>query len=158
MSHLGLRPFQAAHMETATLLAREAAFATDHGQDIMTALCTGLRKQRLVLPSTDTLERVALKGRAAARRQAAAGIFDVLSADHRTSVQNLLINDHEVGQSRLTWLRGYPHSTSPASMHALLARIRCVRELSLPPHLGQDIHPMRRPSLRGKAQLPLLAC
>ncbi|PHQ82079.1 MAG: transposase [Thalassobium sp.] len=143
MSHLGLRPFQAAHLETATLLAREAAFATDHGQDIMTALCTGLRKQRLVLPSTDTLERVALKGRAAARRQAAAGIFDVLSADHRTSLQNLLINDHEVGQSRLTWLRGYPHSTSPASMHALLARIRYVRELNLPPDLGQDIHPMR---------------
>ncbi len=40
----------------------------------MIALCAGLREQRLVLPGTNTLERLALKGQAAARRQAAACI------------------------------------------------------------------------------------
>lgn len=97
MRHLGLYPFQATHFEIATQLARKAAFATDHGQDIVIALCSGLREQRLVLPSTDTLERIALKGRAGARRQAAAGIFDALNLDHRTALQNLLTNDPGLG-------------------------------------------------------------
>jgi len=109
----------------------------------MVALCAGLREQRLVLPSTNTLERLALKGRAAARRQAAASIFEALSKGHRTALKNMLNNDPEIGQSRLTWLRGYPHSTSPASMHALLARIRYLREPGLPSDLGHDIHPVR---------------
>ncbi|MFV1590621.1 Tn3 family transposase [Phaeobacter sp. JH20_39] len=143
MTHLGLQPFLAGNMDAASSLAREAAFATDHGLDIMTALCAGLREQQLVLPSADTLERLALKGRAAARRHAATSIVDALSVDQRAALQKLLINDPGLSQSRLTWLRGYPHSTSPASMHALLARISYLRELDLPNDLGHGIHPAR---------------
>ena len=91
----------------------------------------------------DTLERVALKGRALARRQAAAAIFEGISSDTRDALHGLLVNDPSLGQSRLTWLRGYPHSSSPASMHALLTRIRFLREIDLPLDLGQDIHPVR---------------
>ena len=143
MRHLALQPFRAEHSALAARFASAAAFATDYGQDIMVALCAELREQQLVLPSTNTLERLALKGRAAARRQAAASIFDALSNEHRMALQNLLINDPGIRQSRLTWLRGYPHSTSPASMHALLARIRYLREMSLPSDLGHDSHPAR---------------
>lgn len=106
-------------------------------------LCAGLRELRLVLPRTNTLERLALKGRVEARRQAASSIIEALSKEHRMELQNLLINDPGIGQSRLIWLRGYPHSTSPDSMHALLARIRYLRELGLPSDLGHDIHPAR---------------
>lgn len=60
--HLALKPFRAEHSELAARLTSEAAFATDHGQDIMIALCEGLREQRLVLPGTNTLERLALQG------------------------------------------------------------------------------------------------
>ncbi len=143
MRHLELVPFEATHFENTVMLATRAAFATDHGPRIMMALIAGLRKQHLVLPNTDTLERIALKGRARARRHAAATIFDGLSHDDRKALHDLLINDLSLGQSRLTWLRGYPHSTSPASMHALLERIRHLRELHLPADLGQDIHPAR---------------
>ena len=143
MRHLELVSFEAAHFETAVNLATQAAFGTDHGPSIMLALIADLRKQHLVLPSTNTLERIVLKGRARARRYAAATIFDGVSDDGRKALFDLLINDPLLGQSRLTWLRGHPHSTSPASMHALLERIRYLRNLNLPADLGQDIHPAR---------------
>lgn len=53
------------------------------------------------------------------------------------------MNDPSVGQTRLTWLRGYPHSTSPASMTALLDRLKYLRSLDLPPNLGHGLHPDR---------------
>ncbi len=120
-----------------------AAFATDHGVKIVETLVAELRKQHLVLPSVDTLERLALKGRARARREAAAALFDALSPGQRVQLQALLVNDPSVGQTRLTWLRGYPHSASPASMTALLDRLKYLRSLNMPPNLGHGLHPDR---------------
>lgn len=143
MRHLGLSPFGPEHVQQAEDIATTAAFATDHGVKIVETLVVELRKQHLVLPSVDTLERLALKGRARARREAAVALFDVLSPEQRAQLQALLVNDPSVGQTRLTWLRGYPHSTSPASMTALLDRLKYLRSLDLPPNLGHGLHPDR---------------
>jgi TnpA family transposase len=143
MRHLGLSPFGSEHVQQAEDIATRAAFATDHGVKIVETLIADLRKHRLALPSVDTLERLALKGRARARREAAAALFDALSLEQRDHLQALLVNDPSVGQTRLTWLRGFPHSTSPASMAALLDRLKYLRSLNLPPDLGQGLHPDR---------------
>ncbi|MDG1372161.1 MAG: Tn3 family transposase [Paracoccaceae bacterium] len=143
MERLGLSPFTADHMRLADSIAVGAAFATDHGLKIIESLIAGLRKHRLILPSGDTLERIALKARARVRREAATALYNALSAHQRGELQGLLMNDVTVGQSRLTWLRGYPNSTSPASMNALLERLKYLRALNLPDDLGQDIHPAR---------------
>ena len=143
MRHLGLSPFGSEHVQQAEDIATRAAFATDHGVTIVETLIADLRKHRLALPSVDTLERLALKGRARARREAAAALFDALSLEQRDHLQALLVNDPSVGQTRLTWLRGFPHSTSPASMAALLDRLKYLRSLNLPPDLGQGLHPDR---------------
>lgn len=143
MTYLGLSPFGSEQMAMATDIAAAAAFGSDQGVAIMTALIAGLKEHRLVLPSSDTLERIALKGRAQARREAAAAIYGGLSQGQREVLEDCLRNDETLGQSRLTWLRGYPHSTSPASLHALLERISFLRNLDFPSDLGQDIHPAR---------------
>lgn len=143
MRHLGLSSFGPQHVQQAEEIATKAAFATDHGVKIIATLIADLRKHHLVLPSADTLERLALKGRARARREAAAALFDALSPEHRSRLQALLVNDPSVGQSRLTWLRGFPHSASPASMTALLERLKYLRALDFPPDLGQGLHPDR---------------
>ena len=143
MRHLELSPFGPEHAPQAEDIATKAAFATDHGVKIVETLIADLRKHHLVLPSVDTLERLALKGRARARREAAAALFDALSLEQRDHLQALLVNDPSVGQTRLTWLRGFPHSTSPASMAALLDRLKYLRSLNLPPDLGQGLHPDR---------------
>lgn len=143
MRHLGLSSFEPEHVQQAEELATKAAFATDHGVQIVETLIAELRKHHLVLPSVDTLERLALKGRARARREAAAALFDALSPEQRGKLQALLVNDPSVGQTRLTWLRGYPHSASPASMTVLLDRLKYLRSLDLPPNLGHGLHPDR---------------
>lgn len=143
MQHLDLTPFTKAHMTMAEEIATKAAFAMDHGVKIVETLIAELRKHHLVLPSVDTLERLALKGRARARREAAAALFDALTPEQRGRLQALLVNDPSVGQMRLTWLRGFPHSTSPASMTALLDRLKYLRSLDLPPDFGQGLHPDR---------------
>jgi len=73
MRHLGLSPFGSEHVQQAEDIATRAAFATDHGVKIVETLIADLRKHRLALPSVDTLERLALKGRARARREACRG-------------------------------------------------------------------------------------
>jgi hypothetical protein len=143
MRHLGLVPFGPDQMNPATVIAAAAAFGTDHGTKIVEALIAHLKECRLVLPSADTIERLALKGRARARREAAAILCGALSLEQQATLQGLLVNDSAVGQSRLTWLRGYPQSTSPASMHALLERLKYLRALNLPPDLGEGLHPDR---------------
>ncbi len=143
LSHLGLTPFAADHMGIAADIAAKAAFSTDHGARIIEVLIAELRERRLVLPSINTLERLALKGRARARREAAMALHDALTEEQRDRLQALLANDAMIGQSRLTWLRGFPVSTSPASLHALLERLRYPRSLDLPEDLGQNLHPVR---------------
>ena len=143
MRHLGLSSFGPEHVQLAENIATSAAFSTDHGVRIIATLIEELRRSRLVLPSPDTIERFALKGRARARREAAAALFGSLSLAQRDRLQKLLVNDAAVGQTRLTWLRGFPHSTSPASMTALLDRLKYLRALNLPSNLGQDLHPDR---------------
>ncbi len=143
LNHLGLAPFATDHMGIAADIAAKAAFSTDHGAKTIEVLIAELRERRLVLPSINTLERLALKGRARARREAAMALHDALTEEQRDRLQALLANDAMIGQSRLTWLRGFPISTSPASLHALLKRLRYLRSLDLPEDLGQNLHPVR---------------
>ena len=93
MRHLGLSPYGREHVQQAEDIATRAAFATDHGVKIVEMLVAELHKQRLVLPSVDALERLALKGRARARREAAAALFDALAPEQRDKLQALLAND-----------------------------------------------------------------
>jgi len=143
IEHLGLRPFLRADFRAALELATQAAFGTDEGSIIVRGLLAGLSKAKLVYPGTASLERIGLAGRARARRLAAQNLNDALGADQQAALQDLLIKDPSLGISRLAWLRGMPHSTSVASLHGLLDRLKFVRCLHLPADLGQDIHPAR---------------
>ena len=141
--HLGLRPFVRADFQSVSDLAAQAAFDTDDARAIMGKLLEQMRRERLVIPAIDTLDRVGLTGRARARRLAAQSLNDALTDDQKYELNALINNDDSIGQSRLTWLRGMPHSTSSASMHGLLARLKFVRALGLPLDLGEDVHPVR---------------
>ncbi|WP_419902887.1 Tn3 family transposase [Kiloniella sp.] len=143
MQHLGLRAFTQTGFDTALEYATKAAFGTDDGRTIMALLLEDIRKAQLVLPSVDTLERIGIAGRARARRLSAQALNDDLSESQKVTLNCLLKNDTSLGLSRLAWLRGMPHSTSVASMLALLERLTFVRSLELPSALGQNIHPDR---------------
>ena len=101
IKHLGLRPFLRADFRAALELATQAAFGTDEGATIMRGLLAGLAGAKLVYPSTVSLERIGLAGRARARRLAAQDLNDALNVDQQAALQDLLIKDPSLGISRL---------------------------------------------------------
>src|SRR3546814_2752599 len=70
--HLGLHPFQRGDIPLALDLAARAAARTDRGEPIVRALMEGLKPERFILPSADTLARAGLAVRARPRTAAAA--------------------------------------------------------------------------------------
>ena len=77
---LGLRASGRADMPMMVDLAAEAAWSTDRGFDIASALMEGLRDRKIILPAPDTIERAGATGRARARRLTADALAAPLTA------------------------------------------------------------------------------
>src|SRR3546814_1575633 len=81
---LGLRAFTRDDIGRAIEVAGAAAWSTDKGLPIVTAVVDALRAERIILPSPDTIERAGLAGRARARKLAAR------SEEHTSELQSLM--------------------------------------------------------------------
>ena len=68
---LRLRPPTMADLAPMIEAAADAARGTDHGQPIAAAVVAALRAARIILPSAAVIERIAIAGRARARKRAA---------------------------------------------------------------------------------------
>src|SRR3546814_1543816 len=98
--HLGLHPFRRGDIPLALDLAARAAERTDRGEPIVRALMEGLKQERFILPSADTLESAGLAGRARARKAAAALIVESLG--HAALARNA---ERRVGKECLSTCR-----------------------------------------------------
>ena len=143
MAHLTLRPFQNADKPWLRNIAAEAAQASDRGAPIIAATLEALRRGRIALPSTLVIERAGIAGRAQARRQAAEALMVGLTPHQIEALDALLVNDPDLGMSRLAWARDIPESPSPANLNSVLDRLQFVRGLALDPTLASAIHPDR---------------
>src|SRR3546814_20576222 len=95
--HLGLHPLRRGDIPLALDLAAKAAERTDRGEPIVRALVEGLKQERFILPSADTLERASLAGRARARKAAAATIVARLGHAELHRIANLMDNSSDFG-------------------------------------------------------------
>ena len=84
--------------------AADAARGTDHGQPIVAAL----RAARIILPGAVVIERIAIAGRARARKRAADALVAGLSSEHLTKLDGLLVVDPSVGVTSFAWLKSMP--------------------------------------------------
>src|SRR3546814_6675432 len=82
----------------------------------------GLKGERFILPSGDTLERACLAGRARARKAAAAAIVEGLSSAELTRLDELVINNPDFGMTPLAWLRNFEEAPTAANINGLLKR------------------------------------
>lgn len=101
---LGLRIPTMADLPPMIEAAAEAARATDRGQPIAAAVMAALRTARIILPGATVIERIAIAGRARARKRAADALVAGLSADHLTKLDGLLVLDPSVGMTPFAWL------------------------------------------------------
>lgn len=143
LARLGLRPFSRTDLRLAIAIAADAARSTDKGGPIVEAVMTQLRRQGVALPSPDTIERVSLAGRAQARRQSAVDLLASLSEAQLAALDQLLVNDQQLGKSALAWLRDLPETPSALNMGALMERLDYVRAIGLPPKIAEAIHERR---------------
>jgi hypothetical protein len=124
-------------------LAAAAARETDRGVPIVAELMAQLRSRKFILPAPDTLERAGTRGRARARRLAADALVAPLTPDQLALVDALVINDTDLGRSRLSWLRDVPESPSAGNLIGIIDRLEHVRKLGLNPALRDAIHENR---------------
>ena len=141
--YLGIRPFRRGDLALALNLAAQAAEYTDRGEPIVRALMVGLKGERFILPSGDTLERAGLAGRARARKAAAAAIVEGLSSAELTRLDELVINNPDFGMTPLAWLRNFEEAPTAANINGLLERLRYVRGIGIHPVVGGAIPEFR---------------
>lgn len=123
-------------IEAATL----AAWGTDRGLMIVKGVIADLRTRKIILPTTGIIERMAIAGRARARKRTADALVLGLSADQLSRLDPLLIIDRGLGMTPFGWLKDLPTSPKPDNIRALIERLHMVRSFGISPDAAGQIH------------------
>ena len=137
---LRLRPPTMADLPPMIEAAADAARGTDHGQPIVAAVVAALRAARIILPGAVVIERIAIAGRARARKRAADALVAGLSSEHLTKLDGLLVVDSSVGVTPFAWLKSMPIAPKVDHIPELLDRLKLVRGIGVPAESGGHVH------------------
>lgn len=141
--HLGLQPARREDRRAALLAAIATAAATDFGKPIAEATIAEFRERKLLLPATDTLDRIGRAARVIARRRMEAALLDGLTSEGLATLDGLLTVDPTIRQTRFAWLRALPEVPSEKNLLAHLDRLSVVRAFDLDPQRRARVHPER---------------
>jgi len=124
-----------------TAAAREAA-ATEQGKPITKAVIEALKDRKLLVPMPELLIRLAMAGRAAARRQAWRGLIRDLEQPSMAALDQLLI-DRSGDRSHLGWIAEAPEGAKLKNLKALVARLEVLRSATISDDRRKAIHANR---------------
>ena len=117
-----------------------AAWGTDSGPMIVKGVIAALRARKIILPTTGVIERVAIAGRARARKRTADALVQGLSPDLITRLDPLLIVDRDLGMTPFGWLKDMPTSPKADNIRGLIERLRMVRRFAISPDAAGQVH------------------
>ena len=140
---LGLRTPTMADLPPMIEAAAEAARGSDRGQPIAAAVAAALHDARIILPGAAVIERIAVAGRARARKRAADALASGLSVEQLAKLDGLLAIDPSVGVTPFAWLKAMPVAPKADHIRELLDRLHRVRGISLPAESASRIHENR---------------
>ncbi|WP_175623507.1 Tn3 family transposase [Chryseobacterium schmidteae] len=124
-------------------LLQEIAFKTDKGFVVAEELVKFLRKNKILLPATGTIERLCSEALINAEKQ----IYDTLSSslsNHQKQLLDALLNLQEKGSiSQLNWLKQSPQAVNSKFLLMHIKRLKTIKEINLPKDIGKDIHQNR---------------
>ena len=140
---LGLTPFGGHHFRAEVEHLIELATQTDRGIALATVLVERLRRQRVILPPLDVIERVCAHALIRGTRRVYEALTAPLTACQRDALDELLQPRERTRGSLLAWLR--QPAGQPSARHILehLERLQAIRALGLPDRLEQVIHSNR---------------
>lgn len=86
------------------------------------------------------IERIAIAGRARARKRAADALVAGLSSEHLSKLDGLLVVDSSVGVTPFAWLKSIPIAPKADHIRELLDRLKLVRGIGVPAESGGHVH------------------
>lgn len=142
MTRLDLRPMQERDYRLCIRAAAVGAVATEKGEPIALAVIDALKVARIVVPGARLIERLALAGRAMARRQAYRHLITGLGPATLASLDELL-SERSGERTLLGWIADAPEGARPKSLKAVIARLEVVRRAGITDERRKMIHANR---------------
>lgn len=105
---LRIQTFTARHYRPAVHSMDELAAQTDKGIVLASALVEGLRRQGVLLPTVNVIERICAEAITRANRRIYEALSDPLTDDHRRHLDDLLTRRDNGKKTWLAWLRQAP--------------------------------------------------
>ena len=139
----GFKPFTMSHYRQAVHTLTEMALQTDKGIVLASTLIENLRRQSIILPAMNAIERASAEAITRANRSIHAALADSLIPVHRQCLDELLKRKDGSKMTWLAWLRQSP--AKPNSRHMLehIERLKAWQALDLPAGIERQVHQNR---------------
>ncbi|HDP7112454.1 TPA: Tn3-like element TnAs3 family transposase, partial [Escherichia coli] len=139
----GFRPFTMSHYRQAVQMLTELAMQTDKGIVLASALIGHLRRQSVILPALNAVERASAEAITRANRRIYDALAEPLADAHRRRLDDLLKRRDNGKTTWLAWLRQSP--AKPNSRHMLehIERLKAWQALDLPTGIERLVHQNR---------------
>ena len=139
----GFKPFTMSHYRQAVHTLTELALQTDKGIVLASTLVENLRRQRIILPAMNAIERASAEAITRANQRIYAALTDSLLSLHRQRLDELLKRKDGSKLTWLAWLRQSP--VKPNSRHMLehIERLKAWQALDLPAGIERQVHQNR---------------
>ena len=140
---LGLQSFTTQHYRPAVHSLGELAWQTDKGIVLAASLVASLRRQSLLLPTANVIERICAEAVTRANRRIHAALTDPLWDEHRVRLDELLKRREGSKATQLAWLRQSAVKPNSRHMREHIERLKAWQTLDLPDGIDRAVHQNR---------------
>jgi TnpA family transposase len=142
MAQLDLRPMRESDYRMCIRAAAAGAAATEKGEPIALAVIDALKAARVVVPGARLVERLALSGRAMARRQSYRHLIGGLDPA-RLAGLDALLSERTGDRTMLGWIADAPEGARLKSLRSVIARLEVLRRIDIADDRRKMIHANR---------------
>ena len=139
----GFQPFTMQHYRPSVRQLESMARDTDKGILLATELVESLRRQNILLPSPNVIERICAEAITRANRDVHAALTEGLSEAHCHRLDGLLKIKDGSKLTWLAWLRQSPAKANSVHMNAHIERLKTLLAIELPNGIERNVHQNR---------------
>ncbi len=139
----GFKLFTMNHYKESVHTLTDLALQTDKGIVLANAVIENLKRQSIMLPALNTIERICAEVITRANRQIHQNLTTSLSTCHHERLDDLLKIKDGSKQTVLSWLRESPMKSNSRYMLEHIERLKALQEVDLPVGIEKQIHQNR---------------
>jgi TnpA family transposase len=139
----GFKPFTMRHYRSGVRSLEDIAWQTDKGIVLASALIEEYRRQKVLLPSLNNIERICAEAVTRANRRIYTALTGSLTDVHRVRLDALLRRTDNSNTTLLAWLRQSPARPNSRHMIEHIERLCALQALDLPNGIERQIHQNR---------------